>query len=64
MISASMVLGASQCHGIALPLHPDLQQKLTMQASGYTHQHKLWGADEVSESVVIDKLLSYNLMLL
>jgi hypothetical protein len=39
MISASMVLGASPCHGIGLPLHPDLQQKLSMQASRYTHQH-------------------------
>jgi hypothetical protein len=47
MISASMVLGASQCHGIASPLHPDLQQKLSMQASGYTYQH----CEELMKSV-------------
>jgi hypothetical protein len=35
-------------------LSPDLQQKLTMQASGYTGLHPLRGTDEGSGLVVID----------
>jgi hypothetical protein len=42
----------------------ELQQKLGMQVSVLTGLHPLWEADEVSGTVVIEKSLSYMLLLM
>ncbi len=42
----------------------DLQQKISTQFGVYTEIYPPSGADEVNEEVVIQKLLSYMLMLM
>ncbi len=43
---------------------PELQQKLSMQVSVFTGLYPLYGADEVSGKFVIEKSLSYMLLLI
>ncbi len=43
---------------------PELQHKLGMQVSVFTGLYLLYGADEVSGKVVIEKSLSYMLLLM
>jgi hypothetical protein len=45
-------------------LLPDLQQKLSSQVGAFTDLHPLLGADEVSGEVLVDKSLSYILLLM
>jgi hypothetical protein len=59
-----MLLVASQYHSQVFALLWDFLLILSMQVSGYTGLYPLPGADEVSGEVVIDKLLSYMLLLM
>jgi hypothetical protein len=45
-------------------LLPDLQQRLSSQVGAFTGLYPLLGADEVSGEVVVDKSLSYILLLM
>jgi hypothetical protein len=59
-----LLLVSSQWHGSVLLLLPKFQQKLSMQVSVDTGLYLLYGADEVSGKVVIEKSLSYMLLLM
>jgi hypothetical protein len=59
-----LLLVSSQWHGRVLLLLLELQQKFSMQVSVFTGLYLLYGADEVSGKVVIEKSLSYMLLLM
>ncbi len=59
-----MLLFVASQHGRVFLLLLELQQKLSTQVSVFTGLCPVWGADEVSRKVVIEKSLSYMLLLM